>query len=516
MVRSAVNDRNAIFQTSVGSRNTDSASACVVSPLLTVPLLTCYGAAPIHRGSILPTATTKPSNQVISALRILLAEDEKTIAITLGDELRDSGYEVTVCPDGNDAWSTLQQQSCDILISDMRMPGKTGMELLALVKGKYPEIEVIMITGFGEVQTAVEAMKAGASDYILKPFLNQDILQRIEKIGRIRSLREENSRLKEALQDRYSFDSLIGKSKPMQEIYSLIETVAPGEATILITGETGTGKELISNAIHHNSTRQDRPLIKLNCAVFPETLIESELFGHERGAFTDAKDQKIGRFEKAHGGTIFLDEIDDMPLRTQVKLLRVLQEREIERLGGSDPIKVDIRLVAATKVDLGKHVQDGKFREDLYYRLNVVPISLPPLRDRHGDIPLLVNHFIESYGRGESYEVPAEVLDVMCRYPWPGNVRELENAVERSIAMAGTSRVLKKEHLLRPAFASPVPAIPSLDLRPLKEVATESEMLHIRHVVKHTDGHKARAAEILGISRKNLWEKMKDYELEQK
>jgi len=449
-------------------------------------------------------------------MNILLAEDEKTIAVTLGDDLSDAGHAVQVCHDGVEAWEALQRNVYDVLISDIRMPGRTGVELLHMIKSREPKTKVILITGYGDVESAVDAMKAGAEDYVRKPFLNEDILKKLETIQRLLELEDENRRLRSELKGRHQLGNLIGKSQAMRAIYETIETVAGGTSNILVTGETGTGKEMIADAIHHNSARAAGPMVKINCAVFTETLIEDELFGHEPNSFTGAgKERKIGRFEKATGGTLFIDELDDMPLSTQVKLLRVIQERQFERIGGTNPVKVDIRVVAATKKDLRALVREGRFREDLYYRFNVVNIELPPLRNRADDIPMLLWHFVAKHGGGFEYDVPAETLEAMVRYPWPGNVRELENSIERAIALAGKQRVLKKEHLLRPAFDEAIPArMPSVDMRSLKEVVAETEKMHIRHVLKHADGTRTRAADILGISRKNLWEKMKEYGLE--
>ncbi|MHC5081793.1 MAG: sigma-54-dependent transcriptional regulator [Planctomycetota bacterium] len=445
---------------------------------------------------------------------MLLADDEKTIRLTLGDDLEGAGHTVTVVDDGREASRILEQETFDVLISDIKMPGMTGIELLEKVKQKTPDTEVILITGFGTIESAVEAMRLGAYDYILKPFLNEKVIAQLEKIDRLKRLTEENVRLREELKDRYGFDDLVGKSKKMHEIFGLIETLRDNDSSILIQGETGTGKEMIAQAIYRNSRRAEMPWVVLSCSQYPETLLEDELFGHEKGAFTDAREKKVGRFERAHGGTIFLDDIDDMTLPTQVKLLRILQDKKFERLGGTETISLDLRVISATKVDLEEAVAEGKFREDLYYRLNVVKMTLPPLRERPEDIPLLVEHFIKIYGGGREYQAPPPALEAMLNYPWPGNVREIENAVERAIALAGRARLLKKEHLLRPTPIQSKVVAHLKDLRPLKEVVYEAEMLHIKNVLKHTQGQKGKAADILAISRKNLWEKMREYEIE--
>jgi len=447
-------------------------------------------------------------------LRILLADDEKSIRLTLSDDLETAGHQVSAVGDGKEASELLDQDSFDVLVTDIKMPGLTGIELLEKAKQKSPDIEVILITGFGTIESAVEAMKLGAYDYILKPFLNEKIVAQIEKIERLKTLTEENVRLREKLKDRFGFDDLVGKSKKMHDIFGLIETLRDNDSYILIQGETGTGKELIAQAVRRNSRRKDEPLVILSCSQYPETLLEDELFGHERGAYTDARDRKIGRFERAQGGTIFLDDIDDLTLPTQVKLLRILQEKKFERLGGTETISLDIRVISATKVELEELVAQGKFREDLFYRLNVGKIQLPPLRERAEDIPMLAEHFIKIYGGGREYRIPLPALEEMLNYPWPGNVRELENAVERAIALTGRARNLKKEHLIRPSLAQSRVVAHLKDLRALKEVVSEAEMLHIKNVLKHTQGQKGKAADIMGISRKNLWEKMKDYDME--
>jgi len=447
-------------------------------------------------------------------VKVLLADDEKITRLTLGDDLEAAGHEVKAVADGKEAFELIDKERFDVLVTDIKMPGVTGIELLAKAKDTAPDTEVILITGFGTIESAVEAMKLGAYDYILKPFLNEKILSLLEKIERLKRLTEENVRLREELIGRYRFDRLVGKSKKMQEIFGLIDTLRDNDCSILIQGETGTGKELIAHAIHHSSRRKERPLVILSCSQFPETLLEDELFGHEKGAYTDARDRKVGRFEGAQGGTLFLDDIDDMTLPTQVKLLRILQERKFERLGGTETISLDIRVISATKVDLEEAVAQGSFREDLFYRLNVVKLVLPPLRDRPEDVLLLTEHFLRIHGGGREFELQPPTLEALLNYPWPGNVRELENAVERATALAGRSRILKKEHLIRQSATQSKVVAQLKDLRPLREVVAEGEMLHIKNVLKHTQGQKAKTAEILDISRKNLWEKMREYGIE--
>ena len=451
-------------------------------------------------------------------MRILLADDERAIAITLRDDLERVGHKVTLARDGLEARALLSEHPYDVLISDIKMPGATGMDLLHEVKRSRPETEVIIITGYGTIESAVDATKKGAFEYVLKPFDNDQIVVILRKIEEFHRLRQENAELRQTLGREKALDQIIGRSPAMLKVLDRVRAVAENDANVLITGESGTGKERVARAIHELSRRRAGPFVPLACAAIPAPLLEDEIFGHERGAFTDAKERKLGRFERADGGTIFLDDIDDMPLETQVKLLRVLQERQFERLGGEKPIKVDVRVVAATKVDLGEAAEDGEFREDLYYRLNVVPLELPSLRERDGDVPLLIEYFIRRHGHGQAYSVPPETMVELAAYRWPGNVRELENAVERAIALSAPSHVLSRDILLESALRrrgkGRADDGAGEALVALKEIVREAEAAHIRRVLRASEGHRARAAEILGISRKNLWEKMKDYGIE--
>jgi DNA-binding NtrC family response regulator len=445
-------------------------------------------------------------------MRVLLVEDEQTIAITLTDDLEGAGYEVEHIADGREATLALERRSYDVVITDVRLPGADGLEVLRAAKRARPDTEVIMMTAYATVEHAVEAMRLGADDYIQKPFLNEHVLDRLRRIGKFRALLSENQHLKEQLQAKDGgLPGVIGQSRSMQAIVKTVRTVAATDASVLIEGESGTGKERIARAIHGLSNRKDRAFVALSCGALPDSLLETELFGHEKGAFTDADRQRRGRFEVADGGTIFLDDIDDMPMSVQVKLLRVLQEREFERVGGETLVQVDIRVVAATKVPLLDHVRDGKFREDLYYRLNVVPVQLPGLRDREGDVPMLVGHFIEKLGGGRAYTVKTDVLEAMSSYSWPGNVRELENRVAQAIALSGGASVLKKEHLLPVDRSRRAALEPPEQLRTLREVLVEAERAHLQHVLRSVGGHRTKAASVLGISRKVLWEKLKDY-----
>ena len=452
-----------------------------------------------------------------ASMRILLVEDEKTIATTLRDDLEDAGYEVHCEEDGQKAVEHLGRRAFDCVITDVRLPGADGLQVLKAAKQSRPDTEVLVMTGYATVEHAVEAMRLGADDYIQKPFLNEQVLDRMNRISRVRALLHENLRLREELETSQGSDglaSVVGRSRAIEAVFKTVRTVAPTDASVLIEGESGTGKERIARAIHQLSNRRDKPFVALSCGALPDTLLETELFGHEKGAFTDAKDRRRGRFEVADGGTIFLDDIDDMPLSVQVKLLRVLQEREFERVGGEELVKVDLRIVSATKLSLMDLVAQKKFREDLFYRLNVVPIRLPPLREREGDLPLLVQHFVDKLGGGRAYTVKTHVLEAMAGYAWPGNVRELENHVAQAIAMSGGASVLKKEHLLPVDKSRRAALDPPVQLRSLREVLVEAERAHLEHVLKSVGGHRTKAASVLGISRKVLWEKLKDYAIE--
>jgi len=447
-------------------------------------------------------------------MKILLVEDETTIAVTLTDDLEGRGHEVVHTADGKEGLRILREQVFDAVITDVRLPGADGLEVLKAAKAARPDTEVLVMTGYATIEQAVDAIRAGADDYIQKPFLNDSVLERLERIGKYRALLDENRRLKDDLRGEGALPGVIGRSRVMHDVFKTVRTVAPTDASVLIEGESGTGKERIARALHTLSRRAEQPFVALSCGALPDTLLETELFGHEKGAFTDAGKLRRGRFEMANGGTIFLDDIDDMPLQTQVKLLRVLQEREFERVGGEQLVQVDIRVLSATKVPLMDLVKKGEFREDLYYRLNVVPLRLPPLRDRDGDVPLLVQHFIDKLGGGRRFTVKTDTLAVMSQYTWPGNIRELENHVAQAIAMAGTSTILKKEHLLPVDKTRRAALEPPTNLRTLREVLVEAERAHLRTVLHAVGGHRTKAASVLGISRKVLWEKLKDYGIE--
>jgi len=447
-------------------------------------------------------------------VRVLLADDEETIAVTLCDALEEAGYEVVSAGDTDSALAALEAGDIDVVLTDIRMPGKGGMAVLTRSVELDANRPVVIMTGFASMDQAVEAVDIGASFYVQKPFRNQAMVSMVDTLARLRELQVENLRLRGRLESSDGFRDVVGQSEAMRTVFERVRTVAPTDATVLIEGESGTGKERIALALHEFSERAKGPFVPISCAALPESLLEAELFGSEKGAFTDARKDRKGRFELADGGTLFLDDIDDMPLPVQVKLLRVLQERNFERLGGEKTHEVDIRVVAATKAPLRDLVRDGRFREDLYYRVNVVPVQLPPLRERIGDVPLLVAHLIERHGRGREYRALRVTMNAMERYPWPGNVRELENSVQRAIALAGKKLELAAEDLLpldtRWRGATEV----SSEIRPLRAIVKEAEAAHIMRALESTGGHRMKTADLLGISRKVLWEKMRDLDLE--
>ncbi len=456
------------------------------------------------------TSKSKPNGR---ALRVLLAEDEPLIAETLGDALEEAGFEVVKAVDTDSALSLLESMDPDVILTDIRMPGAGGMEILRASMANDDSRPVLVMTGFATVDNAVEAMRLGAVNYVQKPFSNDAVVQMVRGTSKVRALEVENASLRERLRVQTSCGTMVGASTAMTAVFDRIRTVAVTDATILIEGESGTGKERVALALHAASGRASGPFVAISCAALPESLLEAELFGHEKGAFTDAHKEKHGRFEIASGGSLFLDDIDDMPLPVQVKLLRVLQERKFERLGGEKTIEIDIRVIAATKAPLRKLVREGKFREDLFYRIHVVPVDLPPLRERGGDISLLARHLVEKHGGERTYTISEATLNALERYPWPGNVRELENAVQRAIALAGTGRDLKREHLLPLDERWRGATEPTDEVRPLREVLKEAEAIHLARALESTGGHRTQTSELLGISRKVLWEKLREHGL---
>ncbi len=452
---------------------------------------------------------------------VLVVDDVPEIRTTMSEILKYKGFAVDQATDGQEAIELLSKRFYDIVLTDIAMPRKNGMEVLQHIKTNTPDTICIMITGFGSIEGAVEALRMGAFDYLSKPIKPSEVVVVIEKALEVRDLKRENLTLKEELQDRYSFDRIVGQSESIKRIFALVEKVARTDSTVLITGESGTGKELIAHAIHYSSGRKSRPFVPINCAAIPEELLESELFGHEKGAFTHAIRTRIGRFELANKGTIFLDEIGEMSPSLQVKLLRVLQERCFERVGGVKTIKVDIRVVAATNIDLEEAVNQGKFREDLFYRLNVIPIHLPPLRERKGDIPLLVEHFLHKFSKGNplyANSIDQEALKILESYDWPGNVRELENIVERLVILSNgpvitaadiPDRILRRSGSAAvPIVSEPAAILPEEGMS-LSAAVEQFEKTLILQALDRTDGVKNRAAKLLKMNRTTLIEKMK-------
>lgn len=452
--------------------------------------------------------------------KMLIIDDEPLMRITLQDSLVGEGYEVVAAETGRKGVDLLRKNQWDIIITDLKLPDLEGIEILKEAKSLNPSTEVILITAYGSIDSAVSAMKEGASDYLTKPFSMDELLLIIKRLLRMKQLEEENIQLRKKVEERFGLEGLVGKSSQMQGIYELIETVSQTDTTVLIYGESGTGKEMVANAIHLQSPRKNGPFIKVNCSALPETLLETELFGHERGAFTGAIRQRKGRFELANGGTLFLDEVGEIFLAVQVKLLRVLQERQFERVGGNETIFSDVRLICATQRDLKEEIRKGTFREDLYYRLNVVPILLPTLGERREDILLLADHFISKFSKKMGKEITGlseESKALLLKYPFPGNIRELENMLERAIALI-KGKVIQAEDLPEEVCGQ-TSVIQALcekirGSKPLATAVNFFEKEYIQGVLEKTKGKKGQAAELLGISRKTLWEKIKELEIE--
>lgn len=443
---------------------------------------------------------------------ILLVEDEKILRISLADALKVEGYTVLTAADGSEGLALIEEGEFSLIITDIRLPGASGMDILRKSLSDSPLTPVIMMTAYGSIKDAVAAMRSGAYDYVTKPFDLDELLVTVAKALELQSLTEENIRLKKELSSVYGGPHIIGESKAMQNIFALLGKISRTTSTVLILGESGTGKELIASTIHYQSARRDRAMIRVNCAALPADLIESELFGYEKGAFTGAGARKPGRFELADGGTIFLDEIGDLPPLTQTKILRVLEERAFERVGGTAQVRVDVRIIAATNKDLVEEVRQGRFREDLYYRLNVIPLQLPPLRQRQTDIPLLTQAFTRRFNDqlGTAVSFSPEALEILRNYTFPGNVRELLNIVERTIALAGGKLIRPADlprHLVKAKSKKTA-------LATLHEVVAQAEKEHLAAILRLTKGNRSRAAEILGISRKNLWEKLNQHNIE--
>jgi len=457
-----------------------------------------------------------------SAKHLLLIEDEAALRTAVAEQLADRGFVVQQAESGEIALERLTEFAFDIIVTDLRLPGLDGSAVIDAALARYPDIIAIVVTGYGTVKDAVEAIKRGASDFVNKPFQIDELLHALDSALEQRRLKSENAYLRAQLEERYRFEGVVGKGRAMSRVFQLLETVAPTGSTILITGETGTGKEVVARAIHHNSPRRMNRFVALNCAAIPETLLEAEMFGHVRGAFTGAIGNRQGRLEQAHKGTLFLDEVGTMSTALQTKLLRVLQEREFERIGDSHTTKVDVRVIAATNSDLAKLVADGQFREDLFYRLNVIPVQLPSLRERKEDIPLLVQHFLEKFrvdgaAPGQTrppLTVAQEALRRLMAYAWPGNVRQLENAIERAVAISAGRLQIDVDDLPAEIQQAQEPTPPSaVDLPDegldLDAFIAQIERSLIERSLERTGGNKGRAAKLLNLKRTTLVEKLK-------
>lgn len=447
-------------------------------------------------------------------MRLLLIDDDLNLSKVISYQLEKRGYAVTTANSGNQGLKLFEKNDYDIVITDLQMPGLNGIEILEKLRKTNQRVIIIIITAFGSIETALEACKLGADDYLSKPFAQEQLFFVLEKAVRFRSLRDENRLLRSELVQRYRFENIISECSLMNQVLRTARQVAGSEATVLLLGESGTGKELVARAIHYSSARNTRPFITVNCPSVPETLMESELFGHNKGAFTGATNHRAGKFELAQGGTLFLDEIGDMKEGLQAKLLRVLQEREIERLGSEQPLKVDVRIIAATNKDLPGMIEKGRFREDLFYRLSVVPISIPPLRDRRDDIPPLIEYFVEHYGGSRQITATAGFREKLIEYDWPGNVRELENAIERAI-------VLSDDDCLD---IDSLP--PQISNRPQKtqtaQIELPAEGIGLNDLEKElivatldkTGGNRSRAAQLLKVPLHVLSYRLKKYDLQ--
>jgi DNA-binding NtrC family response regulator len=444
--------------------------------------------------------------------RLLIVEDESAMCELLMSVFSEKGYVVESCQNGEEALGRLEEQDYALVVTDIKLPGMSGLELLARIRVDWPDVAVIIMTAFSSISSAVEAMKLGAEDYIGKPFQLDELAITVEKALERRSLRREVRELRAEVRERYNFSNIVGRSKPMQQLFDIIKRIAARrDASALIIGSTGTGKELVARAIHYNSDRRNAPFVPINCSAIPETLLESELFGHQKGAFTGAHETRRGLMEEANGGTVFLDEINSLSQNLQVKLLRVLQERVVRRVGGRENIPIDIRLVSASSQELEESVKRGEFRQDLFYRLNVVPVRLPDLKDRREDIPLLVHHFLQKLAH-EQGDAPRrfsnDAMRILMTHDWPGNVRELENAVEHALTM-GRGEILTPEDLPASVTTSERDVVEEavIDNLPLDEV----ERRYILRVMEKMDGHQIRAAHALGIDRRTLYRRLRQY-----
>ena len=445
--------------------------------------------------------------------RVLAVDDDLEMCKLLSDVLTGEGFSVLTIGSSLEAAKIIKKEEFDVIITDLKMKGLKGLDLLEEVKKIAPLTPVVIITAFGTIESAIQAMKLGAYDYITKPFQMDELVLTVKKSLENRLLKKEVMRLKKEIESRYQFHNLIGKSPPMQSIYGLIERISNTSSNVLLTGESGTGKELVAKAIHYNGYRKEGPFIAVNCAAIPETLIESELFGYKKGAFTDAKADKKGLISKAHEGTLFLDEITEMPYTLQAKLLRVIEDKEVRPLGGTSSYSIDVRIISASNRDIKFLIQEGRFREDLYYRLKVIDIELPPLRQRREDIPLLIQHFINKFNtdlKKKFSGVSEEALKILLDYSWPGNVRELENVIQRAITLSQQDIIFPED--------LPTSLIQRVDEnlieKCLKKKLTvgQLEREYIKRILSEVGGNKSKAAEILGLDRKTLYRKLQETE----
>jgi len=443
---------------------------------------------------------------------LLIVDDEQTIRESLGLILREDGYGTVCASDGKEALAILESRDIDVMITDLKMPELDGMTLLQRCSKLCPQTSVIIVTAYGSLDSAIEALRLGAYDYILKPFNFEEILLKIRRLLRYKELAAENQALRRAEAEKYNFSNIVGQSKPMLDVFRLIEKVAKTKGNVLITGKSGTGKELVAKAIHYNSDRSHKPFVPINCGAIVSTLMESEFFGHKKGSFTGAIRDKDGHFKMANGGTLFLDEVGDIPLHLQVKLLRAIEESEILPVGGTVPIKIDVRIIAATNRTLSEEIEKGTFRDDLYYRLNVVEIKLPSLSERREDIPLLVNYFIQKYNAELKCAVKGadnETMRVLINYPWKGGIRELENVIERALILTESDFISRRDLPTNMVDIEYPDALPDR----LKDATSAFEKEHIFRILKRTENNKEEAAKILDISLSSLYRKMDELKI---
>jgi two-component system NtrC family response regulator len=446
--------------------------------------------------------------------RLLLIDDDINLCKVIGYQLQKNGFDVTSANNGHEGLEYFRKQEFDIILTDIQMPDITGIQVLKEIRRYNRQVIVVIITAHGSIENALDACRLGADDYLTKPFGQEQLLFVIEKTVRLRELQQEITQLRQELVGKYRFDNLIARSSKMEDVLRMAGQVATSNATVLILGESGTGKELVARAIHYNSHRKDKPLVIVNCPSIPDNLLESELFGHVKGAFTGAIKDRKGKFEIANGGTIFLDEIGDLREELQAKLLQVLQEREFERVGDSSPVKVDVRIIAATNKDLEQHMKEEKFREDLYYRLSVIPIQIPPLRERKEEIPYLVDFFIARYGKEQKFIFERDVISALQRYDWPGNVRELENAIERAVVLS-TDEQITMESLPLYIINNTQTKTGKVITVPKEGISLgEVELRVIMETLEHTHGNRSEAARLLKIPRHVLLYRMKKFGLE--